>query len=109
MFNFLSWKKRNGLDRVLLQWNTRGDVFRARDLLQSVCGQGASGSGKTSGVGYQLGKSLIHDRGIAGLVLASNPGEDRASWKRWFAQCGRARDLLVVSPDSPHHFNWLDF
>jgi hypothetical protein len=109
MFGFTSRKKQDSLDRVLLQWNQRGDVFRKRDLLQSVCVQGASGSGKSSGVGFQLGNSLIEDRGISGLILSSKPGEDCEFWKRLFARRGRANDLLIVAPDHPHHFNWLDY
>jgi hypothetical protein len=109
MFGFTSRKKQDALDRVLLHWNQRGDVFRKRELLQSVCVQGASGSGKTSGVGYQLGKSLVSDRSISGIILASKPGEDREFWNRLFVENGRTHDLKVVGPDHPHHFNWLDF
>lgn len=97
------------LDRVLLKWNGRGDVFRKRDLLQSVCVQGASGSGKTSGVGYQFAKNLVRDEGISGIIVASKPGEDRAFWQRVFAESGRADALLVVASDQPHHFNWLNW
>ena len=96
MFGLNARRKQQPLDQVLLKWNDYGDVFRKRDLLQSVCVQGASGSGKTSGVGYQLGKALVRDKGISGLILASKPGEDRQFWTRLFADCGRKNALIVV-------------
>lgn len=103
------YRREDPLDQVLLKWNHRGDFFRKRDLLQSVCVQGASGSGKTSGVGYQLARALVRDDGIAGLILSSKPGEDREFWKRVFAQNGRADRLLIAAPDQPHRFNWLNW
>ena len=110
MFGFKKRKKKeHPLDRVLLKWNDYGDVFRKRDLLQSVCVQGGTGSGKTSGVGYQLGKALVSDRGIAGLILASKPGEDRRFWEKLFADCGRSDALIVVEPGGPYTLNFLDW
>lgn len=67
MFGFKKRKKKeHPLDRVLLKWNDYGDVFRKRDLLQSVCVQGGTGSGKTSGVGYQLGKAWLATGALRG-------------------------------------------
>ena len=109
MFGFRSRRKQHPLDRVLLKWNDYGDVFRKRDLLQSICVQGASGSGKTSGVGFQLAKSLVADPGISGVIIASKTGEDRAFWQKLFAQSGRANSLIVIAPDLPLGFNWLDW
>jgi len=109
MFGLKARRKQHPLDSVLLEWNDHGDVFRKRDLLQSVCVQGASGSGKTSGVGYQLAMALVRDKDISGLIVGSKPAEDREFWQKLFAQSGRADDLLVVAPDQPHRFNWLDW
>src|SRR5438552_2082449 len=109
MFGLSKRRKQHPLDRVLMKWNDLGDVLRKRDLLQSICVQGASGSGKTSAVGYQLAKSLVQDDGISGQILASKPGEDRKFWQKLFADCGRKNDLIVVAPDQPHRFNWLDW
>jgi hypothetical protein len=109
MFGFGKRRRlKDDLHKALLRWNDYGDVFRKRDLLQSVCVQGASGSGKTSGVGRQLAKALVQDKAISGQINASKPGEDRAFWQNLFAECGRADDLIVVAPDQPHRFNWLD-
>jgi Type IV secretion-system coupling protein DNA-binding domain len=102
-------RKDHSLDRVLLKWNDLGDVFRKRDLLQHICAQGASGSGKTSGVGYQIGKALVRDEGISGLILASKPGEDRNFWQSVFAESGRPNALIIVAPDQAHRFNWLQW
>src|SRR5579871_4604942 len=85
------------LDAPLLTW-TPNDYFTKRDLLRSVCVQGASGSGKTNFVGYQLAKALVNDHGIGGLILASKPGEDLQFWQAIFKGAGRSNDLLVFGP-----------
>ena len=54
-------------------------------------------------------RRLARDEGISGLILASKPGEDRNFWQGIFAECGRADAFIVVAPDQPHRFNWLDW
>jgi hypothetical protein len=102
-------RREEALDKVLMKWNDYGDVLRKRDLLQSICVQGASGSGKTSAVGYQLAKAVVRDEGVSGLIVASKPGEDREFWQKLFAKSGRSDSLIVVAPDQRHCFNWLDW
>jgi type IV secretory pathway TraG/TraD family ATPase VirD4 len=96
------------LDQVLFYWSAR-DRFAIADLVRSIAIFGASGSGKTSGSGFFLGKNLVRfGRKIAGILLASKP-EDREFWQRLFHQAGRARDLLVFSAATSLRFNFLDF
>jgi len=95
------------LDAPLFRW-TASDFFTKRDLLRSVCIQGASGSGKTNFVGYQIAKALVSDRDIGGLILASKPVEDLRFWQGIFKAAGRKRDLLVFGPEHGFRFNVLD-
>jgi len=97
------------LSQVLFWWSSR-DPLTIRDLLRSIAIFGASGSGKTSGSGYQLARAIVMAVGlrIGGLILASKP-EDREFWERIFRMAGRRNDLLVFGPDSPLRFNFLDF
>jgi hypothetical protein len=95
------------LDVALLKWSP-DDVLTKRDLLRSVCVQGASGSGKTNFVGYQIAKALARDRDIGGLILASKPVEDLQFWQDIFKAAGRSKDLLVFGPGHKHRFSVLD-
>ena len=95
------------LSDVLYRWSPR-DPFPVRDLLRSVAIFGASGSGKTSGSGFQIARAVVRNPRIGGLIIASKL-EDREFWQRVFHQAGRKHDLLVFSPESPLRFNFLDF
>jgi type IV secretory pathway TraG/TraD family ATPase VirD4 len=95
------------LDTPLFHWSPR-DPFPVRDLLRSVAIFGASGSGKTSGSGYQLAKAIAANPKIGGLILASKP-EDREFWQRIFRQAGRLRELIIFNPHMPWRMNFIDF
>jgi hypothetical protein len=96
-----------GLDVTLLDWSP-SDVFTKRDLLRSICVQGASGSGKTNFIGYRIAKALVRDRNIGGLILASKPVEDLQFWQDIFEAAGRRDDLLVFGPGHDLRFSVLD-
>lgn len=96
-----------GLDAPLFMW-TPHDAFTRRDLLRSICVQGASGSGKTNFIGYQIAKALVRDRDIGGCILASKPVEDLQFWQEKFRAAGRSDDLLVFGPGHDLRFNVLD-
>ncbi len=83
-------KDSRDLDRPLLRWSA-ADVFSKRDLLRSICVQGASGSGKTNFVGWHLANALAADRDIGGVILASKPVEDAALLAERFARAGRQK------------------
>jgi len=99
--------KEDSLDAPLLQWSA-DDCFTKRDLLRSICVQGASGSGKTNFVGYQIAKALAGDRHIGCLCLASKPVEDLQFWQGILKGTGRSKDLLVFGPGRGLRFNVLD-
>ena len=104
---FSQEEKADNLDAPLLQWSP-DDCFTKRDLLRSICVQGASGSGKTNFVGYQIAKALAGDRHIGGLCLASKPVEDLQFWQGILSGAGRPKDLLVFGPGRGLRFNVLD-
>jgi hypothetical protein len=99
--------KADSLDAPLLQWSP-DDCFTKRDLLRSICVQGASGSGKTNFVGYQIAKALAGDRDIGCLCLASKPVEDVQFWQGILRGAGRSKDLLVFGPGRGLRFNVLE-
>lgn len=97
------------LDRVLLQW-TQDDPFTVRDMLSGgVAIFGRTGSGKTSSSGKAIANALVRLPGSGGLILAAKPMEDRAMWERIFAAAGRSQDLLVLGPNEPLRFNFIDY
>ncbi len=96
------------LDTPLLKWAPH-DPFTKRDLLRSICVQGASGSGKTNFVGYQIAKALARDPDISCLCLASKPVEDLQYWQDILGNAGRQKDLYVFGPGHDLRFNVLDY
>ncbi|HVY29683.1 MAG TPA: TraM recognition domain-containing protein [Polyangiaceae bacterium] len=83
------------------------DAFTLRDACEGVCVVGGTGSGKTSGSGQTLAHAFLQ-AGFGGLVLTVKP-DDRALWEGYCRACGREDDLIIVAPDQPHRFNFLNF
>ncbi len=100
-------KTRSGLDKPLLFWSER-DYLSKRDLLRSICVQGASGSGKTNFIGYHLARSLAGDPGVSCLALASKPVEDLQFWREILHAARRTKALQVFGPGHELRFNVLD-
>lgn len=94
------------LDRALVTL-PGGDALTIRDCVTGVQILGAPGSGKTSGSLSLLAKAMLRD-GWGMLVLTTKPGEAE-QWEHWAMQSGRLGDVLRVSPNGPHHFNFLDY
>jgi hypothetical protein len=102
-------KQGRGLLSQVVCWFSPRDPLRIFDLLRSIIILGASGSGKTSGSGYQLARAIVGmGRKISCIIFASKP-EDREFWQRIFQKAGRLRDLLIFSPQSQLRCNFLDF
>lgn len=98
-----------GLLSQVLFWWSPFDPMRISDLLRSIAIFGASGSGKTTGSGYQIARAIVGcGKKIGGLICASKP-EDREFWQRVFRQAGRTHDLLVFSAVTALRFNFIDF
>lgn len=78
-----------------------------RDAVEGVQIFGGIGSGKTSGSGRMLAlKYLTH--GFGGLVLTAKPDE-KALWETYCREANRLRDLVVVEPGGPYHFNFIEY
>ncbi|HTU92797.1 MAG TPA: hypothetical protein VMF69_22135, partial [Gemmataceae bacterium] len=104
---FVNHSGERGLLSQAVYWWSRYDPLRVVDLLRSLIIIGASGSGKTSGSGFQLAKAMVGmGRKIALCILSSKP-EDRGFWVKVFGR--RRKDLLIFGPTSPLRFNLIDF
>ena len=84
---------------------TPSDPWRLQDAAEGTIIFGATGSGKTSGSGETIAKSLLA-AGMGGLVLTAKTGEAEL-WQRYCREMGR--DLVVFSPASGRTFNFLDY
>ena len=87
----------DALDRRLFTWPS-GDQFTLRQLMQSVVVMGQIGSGKSSGSGLLLARTMLKIPRSGGLILASKP-EDRAWWETRFREANRVNDLIVFSEE----------
>lgn len=98
-------KRRWKLEAPLLEW-AKGEVFSVRDSFSGTCIMGATGSGKSSGSLRHLSCSMIR-AGFGGAFLTVK-SEDCGVYERYATECGRARDLVVYSPESnPLRFNFI--
>lgn len=83
------------------------DPWRIKDAFEGTQIFGATGSGKTSGSGQAIAKAFLK-AGFGGLVLTVKPDE-RTLWEAYARETGRSSSLIVVSPDGPWRFNFLDY
>ena len=83
------------------------DVLTLGQLLQGVLVLGATGCGKSTGSLYSLAMTFL-TAGFGGLVLTVKPDE-ASVWRRYAAQAGREKDLIVVSPGGPFKCNLLKY
>lgn len=93
------------LDRPLLEFEA-GDVWTIRDACAGTQIFGDTGSGKTTGSGQAIAKAMLR-AGFGGLVLTVKSSETER-WRRYMAETGRERDLIVFSPESGQRFNFLE-
>lgn len=94
------------LDTPLLQISPY-DAYTIRDACEHVQIFGQSGAGKSSGPGKGFGKAFLHN-GFGGVVMCAKTDE-RALWERYAAETNRTADLIIISPDTPHRFNFLEY
>jgi len=95
------------LDQVLFRW-AQNDPVTVRDICQSIAIFGQSGSGKSSGSGDHILRSLVRHPNAAGLILASKP-EDKDYVRRVFREERSEKDLLIMEPAGEHRFNALGY
>lgn len=82
-------------------------AFTIADALTGVCGFGATGSGKTSGIAKHLALGYLA-AGMGGIVLTAKK-EERRQWEEWVSLTGREGDLIRFGVDSPYCFNFLEW
>jgi hypothetical protein len=105
---FFRRSRRHGdLDHVLLHWSPR-DPFTVRQACQNVAIFGKTGSGKSSGSGDYILRSLVRYRNSGGLILASKP-EDRNYVMRVFREERTLNDLYILETGGQCRFNMLDY
>ena len=92
--------------RLLCDWDN-GDGMRISDAVTGVAVFGATGSGKTSGIGQQLARAYL-TAGFGGLVLCAKSDECR-QWQKWAQETGRTNDLIIIEPGGTARFNWMDY
>ncbi len=100
------------LDQPLLNWNCSingrpADDWTIRDSLDGTLICGATGSGKSSGSGRTIARSLLQ-AGYGGLVLTAK-ADERSQWETYCRETGRSEDLIVFGPEQPWTFNFLDY
>ena len=100
------------LDSVLLDFEgvDRNRIVQVPWTIRHACEGtaifGATGSGKTSGSGRDIARSMLRS-GFGGLVLCAKPDEaDR--WCGWAEECGRLDDVKLFGADTGYGFNFLD-
>ena len=81
--------------------------WTVRHAVEGVQIFGGIGSGKTSGSGRALALKFLQ-AGFGGLVLTAKLDE-KALWEEYCALTGRTKDLLILEPGGPHHFNFLAY
>lgn len=88
------------------------DAFTIRDACEGVQIFGGIGSGKTSGSGAALARSMLL-AGFGALVCCAKP-EESALWQAYAAETGREQDLVIIRPGArgeppPYSFNFLHY
>lgn len=93
------------LDHPLLRLG-RHDVWTTRDACACTQIFGDTGSGKTSGSGQYIARSMLK-AGFGGLVLTVKSSETER-WRAYMREAGRENDLVIFSPEGPHRFNFME-
>src|SRR4051812_45267101 len=96
------------LDVRLFGWS-KADFLTVRDVLNSLCILGRTGSGKTSSSGKQLARAILSHPKSGGLILSAKQGEDKDMWVDLFKEAGREGDLVVFAPGEDKRLNLLDY
>lgn len=94
------------LEKVLIQFNKQHEWY-LRNAVEGVQIFGGIGSGKTSGSGRTLALKYLKE-GFGGLVL-SVKADERELWEGYCKEAGRSIDLIIIKPECPHRFNFIDY
>jgi hypothetical protein len=91
--------------RSLFDWS-EAETFRTANAFEGVVIFGSTGSGKSSGSGRTLARSMLR-AGYGGLVLSVK--DERATWDRWARESARSEHLVVMRPGGEWTFNPFEF
>jgi type IV secretory pathway TraG/TraD family ATPase VirD4 len=86
---------------------TDADLFTVGNSFEGTAVFGATGSGKSSGVGANLALAMLRS-GFSFFVTTTKP-TDVSEWQNLAKRAGREADLVIVGPDAPHRLNVLDY
>ena len=81
--------------------------FTLRNAVEGVQVFGGIGSGKTTGSGATLALKYLK-AGYGGLVLTVKKSEVD-HWKKYCQATNRLDDLIIVSPENPYCFNFINY
>ena len=95
------------LDQVLCTIPGTDTPITWADAVEGILALGATGSGKSSGVGKFLAKAMLK-AGFGFLVLCAKPGE-RKRWEEYAKAVGRENDLIIFNKESGLEFNFLEY
>ena len=101
------FRKAWDLDTPLLQFSPC-DPWTIADACEGTQIFGATGSGKTSGSGAAIARAFLR-AGFGGLILVCKEQDGVETWKKYAAETGRSRDLVIFGPKNQHRFNFLDW
>ena len=99
-------QKTYDLSDVLISNNGQA-LWHLEQAVQGVQIFGGIGSGKTSGSGAFLADKYLR-AGYGGLVLTAKTDETD-TWMTYCKAAGREADLIILGPDQPARFNFLDY
>jgi len=94
------------LDEPLL-WFDKNCPWTIRDSLEGTAILGDMGSGKTTGSGATIAKAFLK-AGYGGLVMCKKVDEVD-TWLRYARETGRQDQVLIVHPQQPFRFNFLQY
>ena len=94
------------LDEPLLWWSD-AYPWTIRDACEGTQILGDVGSGKTSGSGKTIARSML-SAGFGGLVLCKKIDEAQ-TWIQYARETGRSEQLLIINPRQRWRFNFLQY
>jgi hypothetical protein len=85
----------------------REDIWTIKDSFSGTLVTGETGSGKSSGSGAALARAFLR-HGYGGMVCCCK-ADEAENWKRYCAETNREDSLVVVGPEHPWRFNFLNY
>jgi hypothetical protein len=106
MFRLLKRKHRWDLSNALLPLSKR-EFLTIGDVCENVHIFGAPGAGKTTGSGAALRNAVLMNE-WGGWVGTVKPDETD-NWLRAAKKLGKLKNIVVIGPNQPWRFNWMNY